>query len=265
MANETLGVVEELWRYPVKSMLGERLESAEVTPRGFPGDRAYALLDVESGRVVSAKNPLKWARMLELTATYDGKAGARIAFPDGTSASTQRAEGRLSLFLGREVRLINEPPPKARYETLPLGETEGEPLEGRLINGFFDLAAVHLLATGTLAHLGSLHAEGRFERARFRPNIVVRTAEGERGFLENGWVGKTLAIGSLRLKVFSPTIRCVMTTLPQGDPDGQALPNDPLVLKTAARENQTNVGCYAAVVGGGAVRVGDEVRVVVNG
>jgi uncharacterized protein YcbX len=257
----TLGVVAELWRYPVKSMLGERVGETAVTARGLTGDRAYALLDVESGRVVSAKNPAKWARMFELRAVSDGGGEVRIGFPDGSEAALAGAEARLSSFLGREVRLITEPPAKPRYETLPLGQTEGEAHDSPLINGFFDLGAVHLLSTGTLEHLRSLYAAGRFERARFRPNILLRTADGgPGGFLEDGWIGKTLLMGSARLKVFSPTIRCVMTTLPQGD-----LPNDPGVLKTAALHNHANVGCYAVVVAGGVVREGDEARVVDSG
>ncbi len=93
---------------------------------------------------------------------------------------------------------------------------------------------------------------------RFRPNIVVRTPPGEAGFLENGWIGKTLAIGEeVRLRIFSPAIRCVMTTLPQGD-----LPADPGILRAAAQHNQANVGVYAVVERGGLVRMGDAARLL---
>ena len=260
----TVGVVEELWRYPVKSMLGERLEAAEVTARGLAGDRAYALLDVESGRVVSAKIPRHWRRMFELRASYEGEPSpeglspALVTFPDGSSMETGQEElaARLSSELGRTVEVISEPPEGARYRTLPLAQVEGDETEMPLINGFFDTMPLHLLATGTLEHLRSLYPEGKFEVQRFRPNILIETPSGENGFVDNGWIGNTVAIGDARLRVMAPMIRCVMTTLPQG-----ALPDDPGILKTAGQHNNANVGVCVMVAQGGRVRVGDEVRV----
>src|SRR5215470_13184624 len=64
------GSVAALWRYPVKSMRGEELDSSEVTDRGLLGDRAYALVDLETGKVVSAKNPRKWPNMLEFRSAF---------------------------------------------------------------------------------------------------------------------------------------------------------------------------------------------------
>src|SRR6185369_15972693 len=118
---------------------------------------------------------------------------------------------------------------------------------------FFDCAVVHLLTTATLDRLGELYPRGRFEVRRFRPNIVVRPAADERGFIEDAWVGTTLALGDeVRLSITGPAGRCVMTTLPQGD-----LPRDPDILRTAAQHNHVNVGVYAAVVRGGTIRRGD--------
>jgi uncharacterized protein YcbX len=122
---------------------------------------------------------------------------------------------------------------------------------------FFDAAMVHLLTTATLDRLRELYPQGRFEVRRFRPNIVVQLATGEKGFAENAWVGHTLAIGTtVRLNIIGPCGRCVMTTLAQGD-----LPRDPGILRTAARHNKVNVGVYAAVVRVGTIRRGDPVRI----
>ena len=122
---------------------------------------------------------------------------------------------------------------------------------------FFDCATVHLLTTATLDRLRELYAPGRFEVRRFRPNIVVQLASGEKGFAENAWVGHTLAIGDeVRLSITGPCARCVMTTLAQGD-----LARDPGILRTAAQHNHVNVGVYAAVVRGGTIRRGDPVGV----
>jgi len=85
---------------------------------------------------------------------------------------------------------------------------------------------------------------------------VVEAASGEQDFVENAWIGRTLAIGDeVRLSVTSPCPRCVMTTLPQGD-----LPRDPGILRTAAQHNGVNVGVYAAIVRGGRIRRGDTVE-----
>src|SRR5439155_6736628 len=120
---------------------------------------------------------------------------------------------------------------------------------------FFDLAVVHLLTTATIERLRTLYPEGRFEVRRFRPNIVVATEPESQGFVENDWVGHTLAIGGdVRLQITGPCPRCVMTTLPQGD-----LPKDPGILRSAAQHNQANVGVYAYVIAGGTVRRGDRI------
>ncbi len=122
---------------------------------------------------------------------------------------------------------------------------------------FFDCATVHLLTTATLDQLRQLYPEGRFEVRRFRPNIVVEPASGEKGFIENSWIGHTLAIGDeVRLSITEGCPRCVMTTLPQGD-----LPRDTGILRTAAQHNQAHIGVYANVQQGGRVRRGDSVRI----
>ena len=120
---------------------------------------------------------------------------------------------------------------------------------------FFDLAVIHLLTTATVDRLRELYPQGRFEVRRFRPNIVVEPASDEKDFVENGWIGHTIAIGDqVRMKITEPCPRCVMTTLPQGD-----LPKDPGILRTAAQHNDVHVGVYASVLVGGSIRRGDEV------
>jgi len=121
---------------------------------------------------------------------------------------------------------------------------------------FFDCAVVHLLTTATLDRLRELYPQGRFEVRRFRPNVVVETANGVKEFVENAWIGHTLAIGdAVRVAVTGPCPRCVMTTLAQGD-----LPKDPGILRTAAQNNQVNVGVYATVLQGGEIQRGESVR-----
>jgi MOSC domain-containing protein len=121
---------------------------------------------------------------------------------------------------------------------------------------FFDCATVHLLTTATLNRLRDCYPQGRFEVQRFRPNIVVDPVEGEQGFVEDAWIGQTLAIADeVRLSITGPCGRCVMTTLAQ-----EALPQDREILRTAVHHHQGQVGMYEAVVRGGTIRCGDRVR-----
>lgn len=283
MATQTvLGAVGSLWRYPVKSMMGEELNAAEVTERGLRGDRAYALVDCADGKVATAKNPRKWPQLFDFRATFidPARVGAhaapiRITLPDGTMVTSEQEDCNqiLSQALAREVTLdaIERGEEQAALSASIAGAAKAEEywpdMEGLAFREtvtdfdlpagtFFDCAVVHLLTTATLDRLSELYPEGRFEVRRFRPNIVVQSPPGEKGFIENAWIGHTLAIGEeVRLSITGPCGRCVMTTLAQGD-----LPKDPEILRTAAKHNQVQVGVYAAVTQGGVIRRGDSVR-----
>ncbi len=264
------GSVVSVWRYPVKSMMGEELNAAEVTERGLLGDRAYALVDNSDGKAATAKNPRKWPRLFDFRAAFVEPPRAawevpavRITLPDGTTVTSdqENLDRILSEALNRGVTLA----PARRGEVN--AEEYWPDMDGldhrdtvtdfTLPEGtFFDCAVVHLLTTSSLDRLRELYPQGRFEVRRFRPNIVVRLGSDEKGFAENAWVGRTLSIGDeVALKVTAPCGRCVMTTLPQGD-----LPADPGILRAAARHNRVNVGVYAAVIRVGKIRRGDPVR-----
>ena len=270
MTQTLLGSIVSLWRYPVKSMLGEELNAAEVTTAGLRGDRAYALVDSSDGKVVSAKNPRKWphlfdcrAVLADIPAAAVGKSPpVRITLPDGTIVKSEQPDldQVFSKMLKREVKLSALP--AARTTTAEEFWPDIEGLDHRdtvtdfgLPEGtFFDCALVHLLTTATLDRLRALYPQGRFEVRRFRPNFVVET--GDKDFVENAWIGQVLALGdSVRLSVTGPCARCVMTTLPQAD-----LPQDTGILRTAAQHNRANVGVYASVLQGGNVHRGDSVR-----
>ena len=266
-----VGSVVALWRYPVKSMMGEELNASAVTERGLLGDRAYALVDHADGKAATAKNPRKWPRLFDFRATFiePPRAAApvppvRITLPDGaTVTSDQRDLNQiLSQALHREATLrVAQRGAVTAEEYWP--DMEGldyrdTVTEFPLPDGtFFDCATVHLLTTATLDRLRELYPPGCFEVRRFRPNIVVQLTSEEKNFGENAWVGQTLAIGEeVSLSITSPCGRCVMTTLAQGD-----LPRDLGILRTAAQHNHGHVGVYAAVVRGGTIRRGDPVRI----
>ena len=267
----TTGTVVSVWRYPVKSMLGEELNASYVTERGLVGDRAYALLDEETGKVASAKNPRKWEKLFDFRSVFidppqvaENIPHIRITLPDGTqvfSSQDKDIDYTLSKALGRDVRLMKANLDKPSYEEYwpdieGLAQREKVTDEAMPPRTFFDIAVIHLLTTSTINRLRGLYPEGRFEVRRFRPNIVVESASGEKDFIENSWIGKKITIGEdIVLRVMGPCTRCVMITLPQGD-----LPRDSGILRTVAKYNRVNVGVYASVLRSGTIHRGDLVR-----
>lgn len=269
-----LGKVASIWRYPVKSMIGEELQTAEVTATGLVGDRVLALIDRETGKVASAKNPRLWPNFFVYSAAYlspssDARSQpvVRINLPDGQAMTSDdpQLEQQLSTGLGRAVRIqwlsdeiVTSQGYWPDFEWL---ENRDEVFEFPLPQGtFFDGMTIHLLTTATLECLRAASPESRFDVARFRPNFVIETPDGCDGFVEDNWIGKNLSLGEVTFHIERPCPRCVMTTLSQGN-----LPKDPGVLRTVVQRHAGNVGVYATVVTGGQVRCGDIVRQTATG
>jgi len=276
------GSVVSLWRYPVKSVMGEELHATYVTDGGLLGDRVYAVIDQSTGKVASAKYPRKWGKLFDCRAAFlepphpgEQLPSVRIMLPDGTivTSAQENVHALLSSVLEREVTLTTTRPASPsveveRIDVLDPAETIVDIGAFMMPGRFSDYAAVHVLTTATLDRLRALYPQGRFEARRFRPNIVVEPPAGQQAFVENAWVGHTLAIGAeVRLRITDPMPRCVMTTLPQGD-----LPRDLGILHTVAQHNQVgipvlrgaarpSVGVCAFVLQGGTIRRGDPVRI----
>jgi uncharacterized protein YcbX len=252
-------------------MMGEELNSSYMTERGLIGDRTYAVIDKQTGKVASAKNPRKWGKLFDFRSVFvdsphdvNDISPVRISFPDGSNISSDHQEeaidSGLSKDFDRKVRLMNasgfEKPSYEEYwpDIDGLAQREKVTDEAMPSKTFFDIAVVHLLTTSTINRLRELYPEGRFEVRRFRPNIVIESeCEEKKDFIENSWVGKKVTIGEdIVLKVTAPCTRCVMITLPQVD-----LPRDLGILSTVARYNQVHVGVYASVHHGGTIHRGD--------
>ena len=266
-----VGSVISLRRYPVKSMMGEELEAAYLNGSGLLGDRAYAVIDCATGKVASAKNPRKWPTLFGFKASYCAPPRPEtaippvtITLPDGASIRSDSLEVTklLASALAREVALKCGAAEKVTLEEYwpdmdDLAHRDMVTDEAMPAQTFFDCAPVHIVTTATLTKLAELYPGGQFDSARFRPNILISTGSTEAWFIENTWVGRTIAIGpEVELKITGDTGRCIMTTLAQG-----GLPRDLSVLKTAVQHNQGRVGVYATVVKGGTVRHSDVVRV----
>ena len=272
VSNGSLGSVLALWRYPVKSMLGEQLSSGCFIERGLAGDRAYAVIDRETGRIGSAKNPRKWFRLVTFSAKTIEEPGAdgapskvAIHFPDGRVLQSDQPDidAILSAALERDVMLSTEVPEAPQLEKFwpdaGNGGNRGNVTQEEIPPGtFFDGDPVHLLTTASLEALKQAFPQSAFDARRFRPNLVIATPDAEPGFLENSWIGRTLAVGrEVRLRIKRPTKRCVITTLPL---DG--LPRDLGVLRAAAQLNAAAVGVYASVARSGVVHAGDRITLL---
>jgi uncharacterized protein YcbX len=294
-ASEPVGTVRALWRFPVKSMLGEELEAADLGEGGVVGDRAYAVVDKETGKVASAKHPKLWPDLLKCRAAFveaprpgDEAPPARIDLADGTSVMSDAPDidAVLSRFFGRDVELASAAdqgytidqyhPDEENYD--PDGHRD-EVVEARLgaaffnerglpsavaEDSFFDLFPLSVLTTSSLERMGELEPESSFDVRRFRMNVIVDTPAS--GFVENDWVGRSLAIGDgVQLGVALPDPRCCMPSLEQED-----LPRDPKVLKALAQHNRIDVagslypclGVYAVAEAVGTVSRDDRVSLV---
>ncbi len=289
-------VVSQLWRFPVKSMGGHRVDEVRVDRRGVHPDRLWAVRDLQNDITASAR---RLPKLLGCSAAYvtppDDSAGPGnvpeviITFPDGSECSS--SDGAVHLLLselvGREVRLTPLPPAEdtsrhrlsvqqsaANFSAAEVrrdfGLAESEALLDTTVftakqiltlarfatppGTFVDLSPVHLLSTTSLASL----ADGAepYDVRRFRPNVLVAVDPPGDGFPEAAWVGGEVEIGSARLHVTNPTIRCVVPTRPQPDLD-----LDRGLTRRLVDHTDRFLGIYADVAVPGTIRVGDAVSV----
>lgn len=237
-----VGQVAALWRYPVKSLVGERLSGAHVDARGLTGDRLWSVRDPD-GKFGSGKSTRRFRRMdglLALSAEYDGDVPV-VRFPDGRTlrGDDPAVHAALSAHVGRPVSL-------AREEAI----------------SHFDEGPLHLVTTATLARLQRDRGESVDPR-RLRPNLVVATGAGaqraagrEDGWVEDGWVGRRVRVGErLVLRIRDRMPRCVMVNLPQ-----IGLGADRDLLAQITRANDGALGVVADVEQPGPMSLGDPVR-----
>ena len=294
--NVQVGSVAGIWLFPVKSMQGERLGSGEFTAKGLVGDRAYAIIDSETGKVASAKSVRLFPELFNCKAAFEEPPQlnselppVQITLPDGATVSSDsiNVDNVLSAFFGREVTLASAAPDDFTIDQYHPNVDDADPaghrdevVEQKLgsaffdeagvpspvpVGSFFDLFPLTVLTTSTLDQLASIKPDSNFDERRFRMNIIVDTKED--GFVENNWIGRGLALGeAMRIQVAMPDPRCVMTTLAQDD-----LPRDNDILRTLVRHNRLPVadsglfpcaGVYAVVQASGRLQIGDSVSLV---
>jgi uncharacterized protein YcbX len=231
--------VAELWRYPVKSLLGERLDSVRVTPGGFEGDRRFAIYDVETGFGLTAR---RVPELLFASARLREDGSAEITLPDGGVAQSDDA---LCEWLGRRVTLrSSDSAVTRRYENPDDFEHEDSshwtPFDGA-DGPFHDSAR-------TRVSLVSKRTIGDWDARRFRSNVLL-DGEGE-----DDLVGSEIGLGEVGLDVLKQIDRCVMTTRAQAG----GIERDLDVLRAIARDRDAFLAIGALVTQPGTVRVGDD-------
>lgn len=250
-----VAIVAEVWRYPVKSMGGERLRATTIGPGGIEGDRAFGVLDGATGKVLSGKTV---PRLLSVDVAWrDGAVHFSGAPLDGRSSDDPDIHGHLSEWLGRDVRLEQPGHDTRTPFDIPLDPDRPDELfELHTPPGsFFDSrSTLHLLSDASLRAAAADHPAGDWHPRRFRANVLVRI-EGD-GFPEEDWVGSRVRIGGLESDVRKPAARCVLTT--QAQP---GLPRDVEIFRSLARNRNGNLGVYLDPRTEGGVAEGDVVHI----
>jgi uncharacterized protein YcbX len=254
--------VDTLYRYPVKSMQGESVESLEFVSGPAEGDRRWAIAEKSTGGFLSAK---RHGQLLEARARTGPAGSVIIALPgrgdDGleVEAGDPAADEALSAWLGREVELCKPGGDRApSYEGLadPLDESSETQSFAGPVNHFADFAECHLLTNASLRAARGLRPEGDWDARRFRPTALLEAGD-EEGYVEDGWVGALVTLGeSASFVVFMQTIRCNLPTRAQ-----PGLGRDTSVARLLRDHHDFCLGVYGAFRSPGRVCLGDQVTI----
>jgi uncharacterized protein len=271
--------ISALWRYPVKSMVGELLTRTDVLVHGMVGDRVWAVRDEVRGGIRGAK---KIAELMLLHARTVTNEVVEVTLTDGSTVRSNDPDvhTRISAALGHEVTLWPLQPagdldhyrrgsPDSADVMVEVrqifGREDDEPLPDFSVfppeimefesppGTYYDVFPLLVVTTASMESLSAMLPDSVVDVRRFRPNIVVAGAEP--GFPELSWTGRRARLGGAVLRFETPCPRCVMVTRPTGD-----LPGDRQVLRTIVRDLDQCFGTYAVVEKPGSVSVGDEIE-----
>ncbi len=243
--------VAQLWRYPVKSMQGERLPAVKVHADGLEGDRRWGVLDVRTGRVLTGRRE---PTLLGARASLGEGTEPSIELPDGTGlvGAGDATDGALSEWLGRPVRLVEAAAhgDRAEFFADPTDDAS-EAVEWTMPpERFVDAMPLLLMTTASLRAGAALHPAGQWDVRRFRPNVLF-DGSGD-GWLEDAWCGQIVRIGEVEVVPQQPCIRCTMVTRPQ-----PGLTRDLEVYRTLARHHGGHFGVWTVVLNGGTIAEND--------
>lgn len=272
--------VDQLWIYPVKSMLGGTVATVELANNGIVGDRLWTLRDEHRGAIASAR---KVTGLSRLAATFTDQ-GVAITLPDGSTVTNADgdANDRLSAAVDHPVSLWAKQPaenlefyrrgrpdsddPLTEMRDI-FGRTDDEPLPDYSVfppemiefeyppGNYFDCYPLMIMTTSALRSLRHALPDSVVDERRFRPSLVIDTGD-EPGHPEFGWTGRRLQIGDTEVQIGAACPRCVVLTREFADD----MPADRRVLRHVVKDLDQNVGVYATVISAGSVAVGDRVE-----
>jgi len=248
--------IVELWRYPVKSMQGERVQSVALDASGFTADRRFGVVTPE-GFVLSGKSE---PRILGASASVRADGEIEIELPDGvrTASDDPDVDARLSAWLDRPLRLHRAAADEQftiHHHTDPEDETKTKDFSTPPGAYYDSRSTVHLLSRSSLRAASDAYAEGQWNVRRFRPNIVVSFDGDDAGFVEEAWVGGIVTLGAVPALVRKRTERCVITTRAQ-----PGLDRDLQIYRSLMKSNHANLGIYLVPQDAGTIAVGEIVR-----
>jgi len=252
-----IGRVAAVWRYPVKSFQGERLERGVVDPSGMRGDRCWGVRDEGTGRILTARRE---PRLLLAGATIGESGEPNIALPDGDRVvgAGPHADAALSAWLGRPVTLAEaDGAPAGRAEFFAdATDDRSAAVEWTMPPGrFVDAMPLLVLTTASLRAGAALHPAGDWDVRRFRPNLLVEVDAS--GWVEDGWCGHRLDVGAVVLEPRQPCVRCTMVTRPQ-----PGVARDLEIYKALSRHHDGTLGVWTQVHTPGTVEVGAPVEII---
>ena len=244
----------ELWRYPVKSLQGEQLSEAVIDDTGMRGDRCWGVRDDVTGKVLTAKRE---PRLLLAAASLGDDGIVDITVPSGRRcrSTDPDVDAVLTDWLQRPVTLVDaatSPRGEAEYYADAIDESS-EAIGWTMPRGrYVDAMPLLLLTTASLRAGSHLHPDGQWVARRFRPNLVVDVDSDD--WVEDGWCGGLVRIGSVDVTPRQPCVRCTMVTRPQPE-----LGRDLEIYKSLARGHGATMGVWSSVRTPGTVAVGDAV------
>jgi len=248
--------IVELWRYPVKSMQGERLQDVALDASGFTADRRFGVVTPE-GFVLSGKSE---PRILGASASVRPDGQIDIELPDGarTASDDPDVDAQLSAWLDRPLRLHRAGDDEQftiHHHTDPEDETKTKDFSTPPGAYYDSRSTVHLLSQSSLRAARNAYVDGQWDVRRFRPNVVVSFGDDDAGFVEEAWVGSTVTLGTVPALVRKRTERCVITTRAQ-----PGLERDLQIYRSLKQSNHANLGIYLVPQAAGTIAVGDVVR-----
>jgi uncharacterized protein len=248
--------VAALWRYPVKSLQGEQLAEADVEDNGLRGDRCWGIRDEDTGRILTGRRE---PRLLLGAATMIDDGEPELSLPNGhrVRGAEPRTDSVLSAWLGRPVALAPaEGALGANAEYFADATDDTSPaIEWTMPGGrFVDAMPLLVLTTASLRAGTALHPAGDWDTRRFRPNLLIDIDTDD--WIEDGWCGRILHIGSVTIVPRQPCVRCTMVTRPQ-----PGLDRDLNIYKTISRHHDGTLGVWTQVRAQGRVHVGDPVAI----